>query len=71
MSAIESAFVNTVVAREKCDSAELWANRIGGTQIGLLQSPCAQHDTTEKRISGLRMWMSRSVVRDKSGYVVV
>jgi hypothetical protein len=71
-SAIESAFANTVVDRETCcePAAELWEYRIGGIQIGLLQSPlCAQHDTTAKRISGLRMWMSRSAVRDKSGYV--
>jgi hypothetical protein len=67
--AIESAFVNTVVDREDCDSAKLWDNRTGGIRIGPLPSPCAQQDTTVKRTSGLRMWMSRSAARDKSGYV--
>jgi hypothetical protein len=71
MSAIESAFVNTVVAREECNaSAELWAYRTGGTQTEQRLTACAQHDTTGKKISGLKMWRSKSVVRDKSGYVV-
>lgn len=65
-SAIESAFVNTVVDREE---SELWDYRTGVIKTGLLHSPCAQQDTTAKRTSGLRMWMSRSAGRDKSGYV--
>jgi hypothetical protein len=65
MSAIESAFVNTVVSRESENHPDSRAST-GGTNT---PTACAQQDTMVKKISGLRMWTSRSVAQDRSGYV--
>ena len=70
MSAIESAFVTAVVDRE----TSAWESSSGTstpTTTNRHTNPipaCAQHDTTEKKIFGLRMWSSRSAERDKSEY---
>ena len=72
MSAIESAFVTTVVDRETHDASA--RESISGTTTPTTTQytnpipACAQHDTTEKRIFGLRMWSSRSAERAKSEY---
>ena len=68
MSAIESAFVNTVLDRENLSTKE-WDCSSGDSR-NRKRSQCAQQDTTEKRIFALRMWSSRSAGWDKSGYVL-
>lgn len=72
MSAIiECAFVNSVINTDY--ASDSGSNSGSTTPKGFSakreEAICAQHDTMEKRISGLRMWLSKSVVRDKSGYV--
>ena len=71
MSAIESAFATAIVDRETHD-ASAWEASSGAnittTQHTDAIQPCVQHDTTGKRIFGLRMWSSRNAERDKSEY---
>lgn len=70
MSAIESAFVTAVVDRE----TSAWESSSGTATPTTTDRPtnpipaCAQHDITERRIFGLRMWSSKSAARDKSEY---
>lgn len=65
MSAIiESAFVNTVINRERDKS--LPSRTSSGTST---PTTCEQPDTMAKKISGLRMWTSKNVAQDKSEYV--
>jgi hypothetical protein len=66
MSAIEGTFVNSVIFRDTDKEKKTQV----GTVIGSTNSACVQQDTMVKRIYELRMWMSRSVGQDKSGYVV-
>lgn len=65
MSAIESAFATAIVDQETHDTNQL-GSRSGTSTPGTGLEQCAQHDITEKRIFGLRMWSSRSVERGKS-----
>lgn len=58
MCALESAFVNSVITGE----------RDKGLDVQTVQTSCAQQGTTEKKISGLKMWRWKSVERGKSGY---
>lgn len=62
MCALESAFVNTVITGEQ---------EKGIAPGTTTTSSCVQRDTTEKKISGLKMWKWRSVERDKSEYVLL
>lgn len=66
MSAIESAFVNSIIIQERDKTKDSRVrNLYQNTHI-----QCVQQDTMAKRISGLRMWTSRNVDEDKSGYVL-
>lgn len=73
MSAIESAFVTAVVDRE----ISAWESSTGANTTNTTSTrhtnpipACAQQDTTEKRIFGLRMWSSRNADQVKSEYAL-
>jgi hypothetical protein len=64
---IECAFINSVITSDR--SYDRDKNPRGDS--GNTTPTCAQQDTMEKRISGLRMvWLKPSAARDKSGYGV-
>lgn len=71
MFAIESAFVTSIVNRERDRNTETTENTPPSRQSCHRDSSqtCVQQDTMAKRISELSMWKSRSVVQDRSGYV--
>lgn len=62
MSAIESAFVNSVISRDR-DKDEASESSFGTISTSMT---CAQQDTMARRILGSRMWKSKSAARDKS-----
>lgn len=66
MSAIESAFVNTVISREG-DKSIASNNSTGGTNTPI--PPCEQHNTMARKISGLKTLTSKNAARDRSGYI--
>jgi hypothetical protein len=65
MSAIESAFVNTVIIRERDKNLSTDSGNSTGTNTPTI---CEQQDTMAKKTFASKMWMSRSVAQDKSGY---
>jgi hypothetical protein len=72
MFAIESAFVTTIVDREKHNNnAREWDLSAHATQHSNPTQQCAPQDTTEGRIFGLKMWNSKSAERDKSEYDIL
>jgi hypothetical protein len=66
MSAIESAFVNTVIIRER-DKISSSSNSTGTNTPAI----CEQQDTMAKKTFASKMWMNRSVAQDKSGYCIL
>jgi len=63
MSAIESAFVNTILDREN-QGYKGWDSGTGRTSE-VIQKTCAQQDTTARKTFGLRMWMSKNAAQGK------